>query len=210
MSVADGEATSYSDSIDVHNVTTKTQCGFAHGTFYFALRAYNSAKDFSGYSAEEHVHVEGPDLSGPTIIVASPENGAVDVDPVGTDIFVVISDGRTGVDSTSLAVLINGQAPAHITFNGNPSSYTAVCESDGDLPPTTVIDVSVSVSDRASPPNVATATWSFTTGTIPPSAPGGLRAEDAGTGCVEVTWHRRVHHLLRYVVGGVWRSVSVR
>jgi len=188
MSVTDGEAASYSDSIDVHNVTTKTQCGFAHGTFYFALRAYNSAREFSGYSVEEHVHVEGPDLSGPAIIVASPENGAVNVDPVGTNIFVVISDGRTGVDSTSVEVSINGQAPAHITFNGNPSSYTAACEPDGDLPSSTVINVSVSVSDRASPPNVTTTTWSFTTGTIPPSAPGGLRAENAGTGCVDVTW----------------------
>jgi uncharacterized repeat protein (TIGR02543 family) len=188
LSVVNGETTSYSDSVDVGNTTTRTICAFSHGTYYFALRAYNARHELSGYSVEEHMHMAGPDLTGPIIIVASPENGAVDIDPIGTNVFVVLSDDRTGVDTSSVEVLIDGSAPARVRFNGDPSSYAAVCEPNGDLPPSATINVSVSVSDRASPPNVTTRNWSFTTGTVPPSAPAGLHAEGGNAGCVAVTW----------------------
>jgi hypothetical protein len=103
-----------------------------------------------------------PDTDPPTVSGANPADGAMDV-PRDTEVFFVLSDAQSGVDTNSVAVLIDGVAPARTSFYGVSSSYAIVCELANPLPASATVSVGVTASDLASSPNPVTASWSFTT-----------------------------------------------
>ncbi len=172
LSVAQGDAGQYADSASVGTSLSRQICGFDQSTRYFAVRAYNTLDEYSGYSVERRVDIVGPDRQAPVILVVSPGRNATDV-PQNTQIFFTLSDNQMGVDTNTVSVTINGAPPASISFTGNPSNYAAICRTAADFPPNTRINVTVSVADRATPSNTANDTWSFTTGnsndTTPPT-----------------------------------------
>ena len=58
------EAPAYTDSIHAETATELENCGLTNGDiFYFAVKAYNAAGQFSGYSQERNIEV--PSLSPP-------------------------------------------------------------------------------------------------------------------------------------------------
>lgn len=162
VSVQGGGATQYGDSVDVGDTTTWSQSGFSQGTWYFAVRAHNTFNESSGYSAEVSVDVVGGDDVAPALSGANPSDGAVNI-PTDTEVFFVLGDVGAGVDTNSVSVLVNGTPPADVFFFGDPSSYAVVCEPGTALPPGSLIQVSVTAEDMASPPNTLNASWSFTT-----------------------------------------------
>jgi hypothetical protein len=54
-SVANGDATSYDQSIEVGNATSHTECALPGGTYYFAVQARNADGAMSIYSSERSV-----------------------------------------------------------------------------------------------------------------------------------------------------------
>jgi hypothetical protein len=63
LSVAQGQAVVYENSTDVGNTTSVDVCDLPEGTFYFAVRAYNTNGDASAYSTEKSLQLgatEGP------------------------------------------------------------------------------------------------------------------------------------------------------
>ncbi len=187
-SVEQGSATQYSDSINVVNGTSKEVCGLDPGSYYFAVRAYDTLGQLSAFSAERRLDVRGPDLTSPGILVGSPPDGALAVDPRNTTIFFVVSDGHSGVDSNSVDVLIAGQHPTSMSFQGDPSSFAVLCQPTGPLPSNSTVTVRVAAADRAQPANQATLSWSFATQSTPPTIPTGLSAQGASDGCASLTW----------------------
>jgi uncharacterized lipoprotein YbaY len=187
-SVEQGSATQYSDSVNVVSATSKEVCGLDPGSYYFAVRAYDTLGQLSAFSGERRLDVRGPDLTSPLILVGSPADGALAVDPRNTTIFFVVSDGHSGVDSNSVDVLIAGQHPALMSFSGDPSSFAVLCEPAGPLPSNSTVTVQVTAADRAQPANQATLSWSFATQSTPPTIPTGLSAHGGNDGCASVTW----------------------
>ncbi len=188
LSVEQGGASAYTDSLQVGMATSTRVCGFAQGTQFFAVRSVNRYGQYSGYSDEKRLDFVGPDLTAPMILVGSPGEGAVDVDPRTASIFLVISDSQSGVDTNLVEVLIAGVEPSSISFNGDPSSYAVVCEPAGGLPSNATVTVEVSASDLASSPNQASDQWSFSTTGVPPSITMGVAASGGNDGCVHVSW----------------------
>lgn len=188
LSVARGETTRYADSLVVGITTTRVVCDLPQGARYFALRARNVAGDLSGFSSERELYIVGPDITSPVINVVRPAPGSVGHDPRDVQIYFTVSDDRTGVDSTTVSVLVNGSPAVGVTFNGDPMMYTVACRPNGDLPSNSTVTVSVTVRDRASPPNNQTQSWNFATSAIPPSAPTGLHGQQASAGCISAGW----------------------
>jgi len=171
QSVAQGQTSVYPDSQDVGNTTSTDICGFSQGPQYFAVRAYTTAPvEYSGYSTERTLNIVGPDVTPPTISAQSPADGQTQV-PTDPQVFFVLTDAQSGVDTNSVTVTINGVSPSNIRFLGDPSSYSLRCDLSGMLPAQSVIDVVVSASDRAASPNTLNSSWSFTTGSGPDTSP---------------------------------------
>jgi hypothetical protein len=66
---------SYSNSLDVGNVTSYTVSGLSSGTYYFAVTAYSIYGDETGYSNEASTTVTASDTSAPSIAITSPTSG---------------------------------------------------------------------------------------------------------------------------------------
>jgi len=77
-SVAGGSAAAYADSIDVAAATYRDVCGLVAGTYYFAVRAFNSAGLLSGVSNEVSASVSTGNAQPPLppLFVTATENGA--------------------------------------------------------------------------------------------------------------------------------------
>jgi parallel beta-helix repeat protein len=188
LSVEQGSASQYSDSVNVVSGATKEICGLTPATYYFAVGAYDILGHASAYSVERRLDVRGPDLTAPQILVGSPEDGAVAVDPRNTTIFFVVSDGHSGVDTNAVDVLVGGIRPATMSFSGDPSSYAVLCEMAGPLPSNSTVIVQVTAADRAHPSNVASVSWSFATQSTRPAIPTGLVAQGGNDGCASLSW----------------------
>lgn len=126
------------------------------------LSSSPNSRTVSWSFATEDTVAPAPDLNPPVLSGASPGDGAVDVSR-DTDVIFVLSDERSGVDTASVSVLINGAPPAKRSFFGIPSSYMVVCELADTLPSNLLVNVVVSARDRASPPNSMSRNWRFTT-----------------------------------------------
>jgi hypothetical protein len=188
QSVAQGETQLYSASRDVRNVTAEDICSLDANTYFVAVRAYNSLGVFSAYSTEKSITVMGADVQGPALSLVYPQENSVGV-PQNTKVFLLLSDAFTGVDTTSVSVFVNGDAPASLTFTGDASSQAVVCDLSQELPANSAIAVEVTASDRANPGNVTSRTWMFTTGAAPDRTPPVIegyyppsRAEDVDPG----------------------------
>lgn len=162
QSVAQGQASSYANTADVGNQTTFQVCGLT-GTQFFALKAYNQTSDFSGFSSEATVNVAGLDQTRPVVSNMNPASGATNV-PVNANVSFTVTDAGDGVDINSLNVTIAGNAPGNVSVTGTPARYDVVCTVNNNFPSNTQINVSVSVSDLASPANTRNTNWGFTTG----------------------------------------------
>ena len=93
------------------------------------------------------------------------------------------------MDTNTVDVLINGEAPAKMTFTGDPSAFAVVCEPAERLPLNSLVTVEVAVSDLTSPANMAQVDWNFTTSDGRPSAPTGLTAQGTDNGCARLSWN---------------------
>jgi hypothetical protein len=92
-----------------------------------------------------------------------PPPGAVDV-PVDTEISLVILDEGSGVDPSSVVMLVNDQ-PVSPTLNPVPGGYEALYMPPSDLPYGAVITVAAGACDLFG--NCADTSWRFTT-VLPP------------------------------------------
>jgi hypothetical protein len=143
--------------------TSYRACGFVTGSYFVAVRAYNTGNDFSGYSSESQVDIGGQDTAPPQLSNRNPNSNSSNV-PVNTNVSFRLSDSGAGVDISTLVVTINGSAPDNINSTGNASQYDIVCQINNNLPVNTNVIVSIHAEDLASPPNALDATYSFTTG----------------------------------------------
>lgn len=125
-SVAGGESSFYDDSLDVPDGVSKTVCGFADGTYYFAVRAHNTAGLLSAASEEVSASISNggtqPPLPPLLLSVSEGDPGCIDVswlqsgspDVVG----YVVAFGTSSVEG--------GDATAYddTVHVGSVSSYT--------------------------------------------------------------------------------------
>lgn len=163
LSVAQGQTGIYFNTIDVRRNTSGEVCDLSSDTYYVAVRAYDSQNQFSPFSTEKNVEVTAPDATAPAVSLAYPRNGAVEV-PQNVQAFLVFSDDDAGIDTTSVSIRIGNMTPTHVEYTGDLNNLGAVCELPSPLPGHSVVSVDVTVTDRATPPNTTTRSWSFTTG----------------------------------------------
>jgi hypothetical protein len=153
----------YVDSLNVGGDTDAEICGFSEGTYYFVLKSYASEGEHSDFSAERSLAMAGVDDEAPTVSSMDPADGEPEVE-LNRSIRFVLVDDKTGVDQSTVTVTVNGTDITNVGFVGDPSSYNVVATPGTEFPANTTIDVSVAVSDQASPPNQRTRSWSFDTG----------------------------------------------
>jgi hypothetical protein len=161
-SVAGGGAAAYDDSLDAGDNTGVEICGFVAGTWYFAVKSYSGAPEYSSYSTERSLSMSGMDVTAPGVSGQTPEDGAIDV-PTNASVMFLVSDAQTGVDEGSVTISINGAAVADVNAVGDPGVYAIVGRPATHFDPNATVTVEVTVSDRATPANQATASWSFQT-----------------------------------------------
>ncbi len=189
QSVEQGAASVYPDSVEIGPSSSTRICNFSAGEFFFAVRAFNTSGQYSGFSSEASLVFAGSDNTGPVIEPGFPGNGAVGVDPSIPNITVVISDSGTGVNANAISVKINGTAVTAMKFVGNAVSYTIECTPAGGLPANGTATVEVTADDLASPANRSTIEYSFTTGVAaPPNAPSALAVGENTFGCADASW----------------------
>jgi hypothetical protein len=156
-----GQAPAYSDSADAGSNTHLQICEFSQGgTFYFAVKAYNTSDEFSGYSAERTLRV---DVTPPSFTELYPDNGATSVF-TNSNISFVVNDAVSGVDTNSITVRVNGIEPSTKRFSGGLTNLLVSCSLADPLPASSAISVSVTAADLATFANVDSVAWSFTTG----------------------------------------------
>jgi hypothetical protein len=173
----------YTDSLDAGNAAAANRCNLAEGDYYFSVRAYTESGVTSAYSQEVHLAARGVDVAAPTITQRVPAPGATNV-ARNTSVFFVATDDKTGVDTGSIEVTVNG-SPQGVETSPAVDGIAVQCDPPGDLPANTDITVEVTMADRATPANTTTRTWSFRTGsssvtdTDPPTITAVSPAEDA-------------------------------
>ena len=187
-SVEGGQSSSYDDTLAVGQVTAQNLCGLANGNWYFAIKAKNAFGLLSPYSDEASATVSSgtqTDTTPPTLYSQQPADGATGVPP-DTKISFALVDTRSGVDTNSVTVTVNGSAPANVSFTAFPSGYAVVCDLGAPLPVSQTIAVAVSAGDLAQPPNSAGFNWSFTTGTAGDNEPPSFTSQDPAPGAISV------------------------
>ena len=157
-----GGQSAYTDSLDAQSNTSVEIPGFASGTYYFAVKSYTGTGERSAYSAQVPLAMAGIDDVAPHVPLTTPVNGAMDV-PVNSLIYFVIADDKEGVDQSTVAVRVNGTPYTSVVFNGDPGEYSVVVTPPQNFPDLSPIDVEVTASDLASPPNQMVLMWSFET-----------------------------------------------
>ena len=164
----------YTDSIDAGDAANAQRCSLAAGTYYFAVRAYTGSGAASPWSKEVVLTARGADTAAPTISQRAPAAGATGV-PLNASIYFVATDDKTGVDTQSIAVKVNGVSCPFGTSSA-AGGIAVQCDPASDFAPDSDVQVVISIADLATPPNVAQRSYSFHTGTSasidndPPSA----------------------------------------
>jgi hypothetical protein len=169
-SVAEGNSTVYLNALDVKGLTERQVCSLPSDVYYVAVKAYRATGVSSPYSTEKNVTITAPDNTAPTVTLAYPAPGALDV-PQNIKVFLLLSDVQSGVDTTSVSIRVGNRTPVSVAFNGDKYRVGAVCEMGEPLPASSVVSVDVTVSDTARPPNTTTRSWSFTTGNTTDTTP---------------------------------------
>jgi hypothetical protein len=128
----------------------------------------------------------------PAIDNLHPADGGENI-PLRLILAYMTQDLESGVDTTSVALLLDGvELDVEILpFTGG--RYMVRSSLDDPLEPLTTYSAQATVSDLADPPNTATQSWSFTTGSIgvdtqPPAPPSGAEGRVIGEGLVELDW----------------------
>jgi hypothetical protein len=151
----------YADSADAGPDTSVDIPGLTDGMWYFAVRSYTGTGDRSAYSQEASLNLAGIDEVAPHVSSMTPANGATDV-AINSMIFFTITDTKTGVDESSVIVRVNGTVVNDLEFYGDASEYSVVV-TPGLLDANSIVDVQVSATDLASPPNPLSTSWNFET-----------------------------------------------
>jgi len=162
MAYYGSQPVAYTDSLDAQSNTSVEIPGFAAGTYYFAVKSYTGTGERSAYSAQVPLAMAGIDDVAPHIPLTTPVNGAMDV-PVNSLIYFVIADDKEGVDQSTVTVRVNGTPYTSLAFSGDPGEYSVVVTPPQNFPDLSPIDVEVTASDLASPPNQMVLMWSFET-----------------------------------------------
>jgi hypothetical protein len=98
----------------------------------------------------------------PQIRLVEPAADAVDA-PVASNIRIVLGDGTTQVQQDSIELALDGQ-PVTPVVNKSGAFTTITYDPPADFIDEAVIEVSLTFSDNATPPNVRAETYSFTAG----------------------------------------------
>ena len=159
------QSSTYTDSVDAGMATSKEICDLTEGTHYFAVKSYTGAGIKSAYSAERSLAMEGADDTPPTVSAMNPFDGETGVE-LNRSIRFTVADDKSGVSQNSVTVTVNGTTVSNLGFVGTPASFDVVATPDSDLPANSTVNVSVTVSDLASPANSHTEAWSFETGDV--------------------------------------------
>ncbi len=153
----------YTDSVDVASTASSaSSCGRPAGTYYAAVRSFTGTGLMSAYTAEVTTTLQGPDVTPPAVSQRDPASGATNV-PRNAGISFVITDDRSGVNLSTIAVRVNG-APEPLSGTAMTSGYAIQVDPAADLPANSTVTVQVTAADRAATPNVLTTSWTFQTG----------------------------------------------
>jgi len=124
-----------------------------------------SSSENSVIAARPRLAVIWGNVNVPFVRSTSPLNGATDV-PLDANIVVTIVDGTTKLNTNSIQLLVNGQSVVPVVVVDPvavPNETTITYDSPTNFPPTNTVAVRLVFSDDASPPNVTTKDFSFTT-----------------------------------------------
>ncbi len=185
-SVAGGGAAHYADSISAGTGTNQQVCGLAPGTYYFAVKAFNTGGIYSPYSIEKSLAITGVDTDSPIFSSFSPADRSVNI-PVNTGISFLISDTGSGVDTNSVSILIDSQSPSSVVFAGDASALFVTCWPPQDFASQSLVDVSVAAGDLSQPANTGSISWSFTTGSSVDNSAPQFCCLDPANGAAEVS-----------------------
>jgi hypothetical protein len=152
----------YTDSVDVASTASvASRCGLTAGTYYAAVRSFTGTGLMSAFSSEVSATLQGPDLTPPVLSQSDPANGATNV-PRNAGIYFVVTDARSGVNSSSIVVRVNG-VQENATKTATTSGYAVQVDPAADFPASSTVTVAVTAADGAATPNVLNASWTFTT-----------------------------------------------
>ncbi|MBI2839992.1 MAG: IPT/TIG domain-containing protein [Acidobacteria bacterium] len=101
----------------------------------------------------------GGDTTPPVSSSHNPDKNAVNV-PVNASISLHIEDGGDGVDSTKIAMHVDG-AQAAPSLTGTASDYVLLYDAPADFQAGQIVEVTVRASDLHSPPNQMEETYTF-------------------------------------------------
>ncbi len=127
---------SYGTPIDVGNQTTYTVTGLGPGTHYFAVTAYNTSGNESGFSNEVS---ETFTTASPGVLVVSPSTG-------------LSASGNTGgpFSPSSQSYILGNTGGTTINYTiSNSQSWVSLSETSGSLDPGTSTSVTVSINGNA-------------------------------------------------------------
>ena len=152
----------YTDSVDVASTASfASKCGLGAGTYYAAVRSFTGTGLMSAYTSEVSATLQGPDLTPPVLSQSDPANGATNV-PRNAGIYFVVTDARSGVNSNSIVVRVNG-VQENATKTATTSGYAVQVNPAADFPASSSVTVAVTAADGAATPNVLSTSWTFTT-----------------------------------------------
>jgi len=100
------------------------------------------------------------DTDAPVISGQQPPDGARDV-ASDAEIRIRITDALMGIDAASISFRVNG-LPVNYATEGDAFDMTLVYGNDSGFAPGSTVDVSLSISDLASPANWSSVNYSFT------------------------------------------------
>jgi hypothetical protein len=83
--------------------------------------------------------------------------------PLNTTIYFVLTDDKTGINTSSVEVRANG-TPITPVLTPATGGYAVQCDPAADFPANSDVQVDVVAADRASPANTLNHSWTFRTG----------------------------------------------
>ncbi len=171
---------SYGTPVDVGNATTHTLSGLSDGTYYFAVTAYDSSGNESGFSTEVNKTFTSSDTTAP--LISGITAGSI------TETGATISWSTNEASDTQIQYGTTTAYGSETTLN--TTMVTSHSEALSSLAPATLYHFRVLSRDAAG--NLTTSgDNTFTTATPPDTTPpaiSGIASSNIGTTSATITW----------------------